>query len=242
MLFRRRKLPPELRDALRAAERATPPRRLWRRRLAMVLPGALVPSLLIVIAYLVWHPGIVPPPGIGGPSVTQMPAESPPASPRAMPRVIYGTASPRPAPADAPPITPMTGRMRVVDGDTLATADERLRLSGIDAPEMGQPCERGGVTYDCGEAARAAMARIVGNGGVTCEAIGVDQYRRQVVRCVGADGQDIGAALVAQGWAMAYRQYSRDYVPQEDMARNRGLGLWAGRFMPPWEWRHRQRY
>jgi endonuclease YncB( thermonuclease family) len=129
----------------------------------------------------------------------------------------------------------------VIDGDTLAAGAERLRIDGIDAPEMHQMCERRGIQYACGQAARAAMARIIGNGPVTCDSIRADRYGRDVVRCAAADGRDIAAALVAQGWALAYRQYSMDYVPQEEAARAQGLGLWAGRFDAPWDWRHRQR-
>jgi endonuclease YncB( thermonuclease family) len=240
MLFRRRKLPPDLRTALRKAARAAPPR---RRRgpwwlLERLLPGALVPSLIVIVAYLAWQqsgPWMPPAATPEGPAAPM----AAPSRPAALPRVVHGTVSP--APTAPPPASSFTVRVGVVDGDTLAAGEERLRISGIDAPEMGQSCERRGAPYACGEAARAAMMRVVGRGAVTCETLDVDRYGRRVVRCVGADGRDIAAALVAQGWALAYRQFSLDYVAQEDAARARGLGLWAGRFEPPWAWRQRQR-
>lgn len=244
----RRNLPPELRKALQAAERAeraAPRRGRWRRRLAMVLPGALVPSLLIVIGYLVWHQGGAPAPAPaaapspGAPAASPQPAAARPGTSAAMPRVVYGTTTP--GQQEAGPPTRFTARAMAVDGDTLAVGNDRLRLNGIDAPEMGQVCERGGQGYDCGEAARAAMSRILGEGAVACEAIGTDRYGRRVVRCLAAGGQDIAAALVAQGWAMAYRQYSLDYIAQEDTARAVGRGMWAGRFEAPWDYRQRQR-
>lgn len=249
MLFRRRKIPHELRHALRAAERAeaaTRRRGRWRRSLAMVLPGALVPSLVIVIGYLlIWHEGdapaaAAPPPATQAAARPVAPAAvaSGPVTPAAMPRVIYGDATP--GQPDAAAAGRHAARAAAVDGDTLAIGNDRLRLNGIDAPEMGQVCERGGQGYDCGEAARAAMSRILGDGSVTCETLGLDVYRRRVVRCVNADGQDIAAVLVAQGWAMAYRRYSMDYVPQEDTARSIGRGMWAGRFEAPWDFRRRQ--
>ncbi|MBW6397352.1 thermonuclease family protein [Roseomonas sp. HJA6] len=245
-MFRRR-LPPDLRDALRAAERAgraLPRRGRWRRRLAMLLPGALVPSLLVILAVVVMRDrGAVPPEGQGR-IVMPAPDPSPPAArsgPPAMPRVIYGGSAPAPAQVAAP-TDPFALRAAVVDGDTLAYGGERLRLNGIDAPEMGQLCERQGGGYHCGEQARAALNRILGSGALTCEAIGTDRYHRRVVRCVNAEGQDIAAAMVAAGWAMAYRRYSVDYVPQEDEARAHGRGIWAGRFEPPWDWRQRQGY
>lgn len=207
----------------------------------MLLPGALVPSMLFILGYLVLREHRGEP---GGPQRVEMPATSPavpaaPAGRAAMPRVIYGGATQAPA-AAVPTGGSFSIRAAVVDGDTLAAGGERLRLQGIDAPEMGQLCESGGAGYHCGEQARAALGRIVGGGALTCQAIGVDRYDRRVVRCANADGQDIGAAMVAAGWAMAYRRYAMDYVAQEDEARSRGRGIWAGRFEPPWDWRRRQ--
>ncbi|MEO3470690.1 thermonuclease family protein [Roseomonas sp. CAU 1739] len=244
MFRRRRTLPPELRDALCAAERAAPRRGRWRRHLSMLLPGALVPSLIILIGYFAfYHQGAPEPVVTNGPaSVPAAQAQSGIAPrPAGMPRVIYGNAPP------AVPTAAQTGgvfavRAVVVDGDTVSTGGERLRLNGIDAPEMAQICERDGAAYRCGEQARAALGRILGSGALTCQAIGVDRYDRRVVRCVNEDGQDIAGAMVAAGWAMAYRQYALDYVPHEDEARTRGRGIWAGRFEPPWDWRRRQGY
>ena len=42
--------------------------------------------------------------------------------------------------------------------------------------------------------------------------------------------------MVAQGWALAYRQFSDDYVTQEGEAREAGLGMWRGWFVDPWDW------
>ena len=240
-MFRRRPtLPPELRHALRAAERVAPRRGRWRRHLSMLLPGALVPSLVILIGYFVWYHQ-----GVPGPVVADAPASARPAPaqagaaprPASMPRVIYGNAPPQERPAGA-----FTIQAAVVDGDTLSSGGERLRLNGIDAPEMAQLCERGGSGYRCGEQARAALGQIIGSGALTCWSIGVDRYDRRVVRCMNEQGQDISAAMVAAGWAMAYRQYAMDYVPQEDEARSRGRGIWAGDFDRPWDWRRRQGY
>jgi hypothetical protein len=43
--------------------------------------------------------------------------------------------------------------------------------------------------------------------------------------------------MVAQGQALAYRKYSGRYVPDEEKARAARLGLWAGEFQPPWDFR-----
>ena len=46
--------------------------------------------------------------------------------------------------------------------------------------------------------------------------------------------------MVGEGWALAYRDYSEKYVPQENAAREAGKGIWAMRFVPPWEWRRNE--
>lgn len=43
--------------------------------------------------------------------------------------------------------------------------------------------------------------------------------------------------MVRSGMALAYRYYSDRYVPDEAEARAGRLGIWAGEFMSPWEWR-----
>jgi endonuclease YncB( thermonuclease family) len=43
--------------------------------------------------------------------------------------------------------------------------------------------------------------------------------------------------MVDQGWALAYRRYSMDYVDEENAAASTHRGIWRGSFMPPWEWR-----
>ncbi len=43
-----------------------------------------------------------------------------------------------------------TGTIRVIDADTIDVGGDRVRLFGLDAPEIGQPCVLGGQTIDCG--------------------------------------------------------------------------------------------
>lgn len=127
-------------------------------------------------------------------------------------------------------------RVGVVDGDTLRASGRSFRLHGIDAPERDQTCGSGGGTWACGAEARARLQALVGNGAVSCTPQDIDRYGRIVARCH-AGGADIGAEMVAGGLALAYRQYSRRYVPQEEAARAAGLGMWSGSFIAPWDWR-----
>jgi len=46
---------------------------------------------------------------------------------------------------------------------------------------------------------------------------------------------------VIEGLALAYRRYGTDYAGEENEAREKGRGLWAGKFTAPWEWRRGDR-
>ena len=129
----------------------------------------------------------------------------------------------------------------MIDGDTLEIHGERIRLFGIDAPESGQTClDAKGQRYRCGQKAALVLDARIGAGVVICERKGMDRYGRVVALCC-VFGEDLGAWMVGLGWALASRAYSTRYVAAENLARSRGLGLWAGRFMPPWAWRRKHR-
>ncbi len=132
----------------------------------------------------------------------------------------------------------ITGKPRVIDGDTLQMAGERIRLHGIDAPESKQKCTADGKEWACGQEATFALARFIETHWVTCKGNKRDRYGRLIAVCF-VGSYNLNAIMVREGWAMAYRQYSNDYVPEEDDARIHRRGLWRGKFMAPWEWRKR---
>ena len=134
----------------------------------------------------------------------------------------------------------ITGPARVIDGDTLEIAGQRIRLHGIDAPETAQTCKAEGLTWRCGERATLALFGKIGRNQVRCEEMDRDRYGRIVAICY-ASGDDLGRWMVREGWAVAYRRYSRDYVFDERLARKRRLNLWRGDFVMPWEWRRGKR-
>jgi len=43
--------------------------------------------------------------------------------------------------------------------------------------------------------------------------------------------------MVTEGWAVAYRNYSDDYVEAEEQAHTVGAGIWSSQFVMPWDWR-----
>lgn len=126
----------------------------------------------------------------------------------------------------------VSGPATIQDGDTFAIGAQIIRLNGIDAPESGQNCERAGRMYNCGAKAENALRAIL-EGGVSCTGTRFDDYDRLLADCR-ANGQDVSAAMVRSGWALAYRKYSTAYVPEEEAARTAGVGLWAGSFDAPW--------
>jgi endonuclease YncB( thermonuclease family) len=155
--------------------------------------------------------------------------------------LLLGLATVIGPPSSAAPVI-IAGRASVIDGDTLEIRGERIRLFGIDAPESGQTClDAKGRSYRCGQKAALVLDARIGEGVVTCERKDSDRYGRVVALCR-VYGEDLGAWMVGLGWALAYRAYSTRYVAAEELARSRGLGIWAGRFVPPSEWRreHRQ--
>ncbi len=133
------------------------------------------------------------------------------------------------------------GRARVLDGDTLDIGGQRVRISGIDAPEQDQPCTApSGLTWRCGDVARAALGRLLMGKTVTCSGTTRDRYGRLIASCT-VEGRDAGRWMVEHGWAMAYRRYSPAYVADEVRAREGHRGVWIGTMQPPWDWRAAQR-
>jgi endonuclease YncB( thermonuclease family) len=134
----------------------------------------------------------------------------------------------------------VASEIRIVDGDTIIIDREKIRLHGIDAPESSQTCRNGKLVWACGEAATLALRKILDGRKPDCETLARDRYGRSVSRCV-IDGIDVGEELVRRGLALAYQKYSADYIAAEDVARSEGYGIFAGEFIPPWEWRRGNR-
>ena len=132
------------------------------------------------------------------------------------------------------------GEALVLDGDTLQVATERIRLHGIDAPETNQVCGAGPAAWPCGRMAADGLVAAIESQPVRCIGNKRDRYGRLLAVCH-AGPVDLNAAMVRAGWALAYRRYAKDYVPQEIEARAESLGLWRGSFDAPWDWRQAKR-
>ncbi len=149
----------------------------------------------------------------------------------------WSSAPPEGAPREIP--AQVSGTPLVLDGDSLDFNGLRVRLFGIDAFERDQTCRRqDDSTYSCGQLSREALVIAIARNPVTCSRRDIDQYRRMVATCRTRDG-DLAARLVLDGAALAYRQYSTDYVDEEESAKRQKRGAWGGTFEAPWDFRHR---
>ena len=134
----------------------------------------------------------------------------------------------------------LSGRARVIDGDTIEVAGARVRLHGVDAPESEQSCRARGGRWPCGQQATQALSGQIDGRTVACEHRDQDRYGRIVAVCR-RGGRDVNGWLVGEGWALAYRRYSRAYVGEESAARAARKGVWRGEFVAPWDWRRGKR-
>ena len=134
---------------------------------------------------------------------------------------------------------------RVVDGDTIHLDQHKIRLLGIDAPEIKQHCETStGDAWPCGQMARDILDGILESygKGVACVITGQDRYKRDLGRCyAGAvtGGIDVQRMLIRSGFAVS--EYSKDYQQDEAVAAKQARGMWAGSFQRPKDWRKAQR-
>lgn len=131
---------------------------------------------------------------------------------------------------------PLSGPAEIIDGDTLIVAGHRVRLRGVDAPEPDQTCGAAD-TARCGDIATLTLAGIIESHWLTCFAAAPPPAPIVATcRIGGAKGIDIGARLVASGWALV-PPGDATYAAQQDAARSARRGLWQGAFTPPWQWR-----
>lgn len=126
----------------------------------------------------------------------------------------------------------ITGSARAADGDTLTLDGHRIRLVGIDTPEMAQICTRDGADWRCGIAARSRLAELLRAGPITCRTQGTDKYNRWLARCETTEG-DLGERMVREGLAVAYG----GYADAEQFAKAERKGLWGSDFDMPQQWR-----
>ncbi len=132
------------------------------------------------------------------------------------------------------------GRATAVDGDTIEIRGRRIRIQGIDAFQPRQRCRNNrGRRYRCGRRASAAMQRLVNGERIACVRLGGGRHATLATCWRGSE--DLGAAMVLSGWAVATGGPGGPYSIHERMARRRQAGAWSGEFTRPSQWRGRRR-
>tara|TARA_B110000238_G_scaffold69533_1_gene76191 strand:- start:161 stop:640 length:480 start_codon:yes stop_codon:yes gene_type:complete len=126
--------------------------------------------------------------------------------------------------------------LKVVDGDTIHLNGEKIRFTGIDTPELKQTCLKEGIQNPCGVTAKQILIGKIGNNNVKCISEGKDQYKRILAECF-VNNESLSSYLVRNGYAFAYRKYSKNFIPDEDYARINKLGMWSMEFDYPWDYR-----
>ena len=140
------------------------------------------------------------------------------------------------------------GIPKIIDGDTVHISKYKIRLEGIDAPEMKQQCKKVffkissiiGFTfykdYYCGVASKKKLVEKIDRSKIKCIYSSKDKYKRFLATCF-KDQINLNKWMVRNGYAIAYRRYSKKYIPDEDFAKQNKLGLWQGKFTNPEKWR-----
>ena len=158
----------------------------------------------------------------------------------------------------------ITGFVKVIDGDSIKINGINIRLFGIDAPEMKQVCkDEFKKDYYCGAESKNFLERSIllklsipknlfeekeeKNYKVWCNSKGKDRYGRVLGIC-GYDflyashpNNSLNGWMVKQGYAVAYKNYSKMFIKFEDEAKKNKKGIWKGEFDMPWDWRKKNR-
>ena len=126
--------------------------------------------------------------------------------------------------------------IKIIDGDTINLNNEKIRFTGIDTPELKQTCNKNNEIIYCGIQARQLLINKIGKNKVNCIKEGKDQYKRTLAECFVND-LSLSRFLVRQGYAFAYRKYSKKFIEDENFAKNNNMGMWSMNFEYPWDWR-----
>jgi len=126
--------------------------------------------------------------------------------------------------------------IKIIDGDTIHLNNEKIRFTGIDTPELKQTCKKNSEIIYCGIEARQLLIDKIGKDKVICVREGKDRYKRTLAECFVND-LSLSRYLVREGFAFAYRKYSKKFINDEDFAKKNNMGMWSMNFEYPWDWR-----
>ena len=144
--------------------------------------------------------------------------------------------------------TEIYGLPKIIDGDTVHISAKKIRLEGIDAPEIKQQCKKPFLKistfigfefnkdYSCGVTSKIKLISRIDNSKIKCISSSKDRYKRYLATCY-KDKINLNKWMVRNGYAVAYRRYSKDYLRDEKYAKENKLGMWKGTFIMPEKWR-----
>ena len=132
------------------------------------------------------------------------------------------------------------GKAKVIDGDTIHINNYKIRLHAIDAPETNQKCSKDNIKWSCGLQSTNFLKNLIGNDQIQCDINGRDRYNRYIGVCY-KNNINLNSEMVINGWAIAYRYYSMDYVKEERIAKSNKTGIWIGEFEEPYLFRKKNK-
>ena len=165
------------------------------------------------------------------------------AAARSAQRGLWAAPPPR---EDKPMPQAVAGAATVVDANSLTIAGVKVMLWGIDGPDLAQNCRVNTRTYFCGVMAQAHLIQLTMGKRIACvlqaspgddRAWGVCGEAEAQTTALKRDAETLNAAMVRDGWAVADRRRTQNYVALEIEANNADRGLWVGQFVNPALWR-----
>ena len=132
------------------------------------------------------------------------------------------------------------GKAKVIDGDTIHIHKNKIRLHAIDAPETNQTCNKNNKVWNCGIESTKFLKKLIGKNNIECITTGKDQYNRLIGVCF-KNNLNLNSEMVINGWAIAYRYYSKDYIKEEEEAKQQKIGIWSGEFEEPYLFRKKNK-
>ena len=127
-------------------------------------------------------------------------------------------------------------KIQVIDGDTIHIGKLKYRFFGIDAPEIKQICEKDNTKIQCGVIAKSVLKNKIADKIPECIVKDKDRYQRLVAECF-IGKESLSRFMVREGYAVAYSQYSKDFIEDEKYAKENKLGIWSMNFQIPSEYR-----
>jgi endonuclease YncB( thermonuclease family) len=126
--------------------------------------------------------------------------------------------------------------IQVIDGDTIHIGKLKYRFFGIDAPEIKQICEKDNTKIQCGVIAKSVLKNKIADKIPKCIVKDKDRYQRLVAECF-IGKESLSRFMVREGYAVAYSQYSKNFIEDEKYAKENNLGIWSMNFQIPSEYR-----